>query len=57
MTRTKKRVVDELRPEYKRSDFGILVRGKYLERLQESEVVAQNQESRTYPLPEGQDGE
>jgi len=57
MTRTKKRVVDELRPEYKRSDFGILVRGKYLERLQESEVVAQNQESRTYPLPAGQDGE
>lgn len=31
---------DELRPEYKRSDFGTLVRGKYVERLaKESNVV------------------
>ena len=28
--------VDELRPEYKRSDFGALVRGKYVERLRTS---------------------
>lgn len=30
---------DELRPEYKRSDFGALVRGKYIERLQKSSNV------------------
>lgn len=30
---------DELRPEYKRSDFGALVRGKYIERLQASSNV------------------
>jgi hypothetical protein len=31
---------DELRPEYKRSDFGELVRGKYVERLKrESNIV------------------
>jgi hypothetical protein len=40
MKRTKKRREDELRPEYKRSDFGPLVRGKYVERLRtESNVV------------------
>lgn len=30
---------DELRSEYKRSDFGALVRGKYIERLQASSNV------------------
>ena len=31
---------EELRSEYKRSDFGVLVRGKYVERLrQKSNVV------------------
>jgi hypothetical protein len=30
---------DELRPEYKRSDFGALVRGKYVERLREKSNV------------------
>ena len=29
----------DLRPEYKRSDFGTLVRGKYAKRLQESSNV------------------
>jgi hypothetical protein len=29
----------DLRPEYKRSDFGALVRGKYVKRLQESSNV------------------
>lgn len=29
----------DLRSEYKRSDFGVLVRGKYAERLQESSNV------------------
>jgi hypothetical protein len=32
-------VTDELRPEYKRSDFGLMTRGKYIERLEESSNV------------------
>jgi hypothetical protein len=32
-------LADELRPEYKRSDFGALVRGKYTSRLRESSNV------------------
>src|SRR5437773_52738 len=39
MRKPKKLVANELRPEYKRSDFGALVRGKYLERLQKSSNV------------------
>ena len=34
MKKAKKLAADELRPEYKRSDFGVLVRGKYAARLQ-----------------------
>ena len=30
---------DELRPDYKRSDFGELVRGKYFERLKKGANV------------------
>jgi hypothetical protein len=30
---------DELRSEYQRSDFGVLVRGKYVQRLQKSSNV------------------
>lgn len=37
MKKTKKS--GDLRPEYKRSDFGVLVRGKYAKRLQESSNV------------------
>jgi hypothetical protein len=39
MRKAKKLVADELRSEYKRSDFGELVRGKYIERLQTTSVV------------------
>ena len=39
MRKGKTLVVDELRSEYKRSDFGALVRGKYIERLQTSSNV------------------
>ena len=39
MKKAKKRAVDELRSEYKRSDFGTLVRGKYAERLREKSNV------------------
>ncbi|MCI5130799.1 MAG: hypothetical protein D3904_04595 [Candidatus Electrothrix sp. EH2] len=30
---------DELRPEYKRSDFGTIVRGKYADRIKEESNV------------------
>ena len=33
MKKAKRNSVDELRTEYKRSDFGKLVRGKYVKRL------------------------
>jgi len=39
MKKAKKLTADDLRPEYKRSDFGTLVRGKYVERLQASSNV------------------
>ena len=39
MRKAKSLAADELRPEYKRSDFGALVRGKYIERLQTSSNV------------------
>jgi hypothetical protein len=34
-----KKVAGELRPEYQRSDFPVLVRGKYVERLRTSSNV------------------
>jgi hypothetical protein len=39
MRKAKKLVADELRSEYKRSDFGTLARGKYIERLRTSSNV------------------
>ena len=40
MKKIKPKADDELRPEYKRSDFGALVRGKYATRIaEESNVV------------------
>jgi hypothetical protein len=39
MRKVKTRAADELRSEYKRSDFGTLVRGEYIERLQTSSNV------------------
>jgi len=39
MKKARKLTADDLRPEYKRSDFGTLVRGKYVERLQASSNV------------------
>ena len=39
MRKAKKPAADELRSEYKRSDFGALVRGKYVERLRTSSNV------------------
>jgi hypothetical protein len=40
MKKTKPNATDELRPEYERSDFGKMVRGKYAARLaKETNVV------------------
>jgi hypothetical protein len=39
MKKARRRAVDELRSDYKRSDFGVLVRGKYIERLREKSNV------------------
>ena len=39
MRKAKTVAADERRPEYKRSDFGALVRGKYVERLRTSSNV------------------
>ena len=39
MKKARRRAVDELRSEYKRSDFGVLVRGKYVARLREKSNV------------------
>jgi hypothetical protein len=46
-----KKLVDELRPEYKRSDFGVMVRGKYVDRLRESSnvVVLDPEVARVFP--------
>lgn len=42
---------DELRPEYKRSDFGTLVHGKYAQRVAEAAnvVVLEPQVARAFP--------
>lgn len=39
MKKVKSEITDELRPEYKRSDFGELVRGKYANRIKEETNV------------------
>ena len=39
MKKAKSELNDWLRPEYKRSDFGKLVRGKYASRIQKSTNV------------------
>lgn len=39
MRKARKIASDELRPEYKRSDFGVLVRGKYVDQLHKSSNV------------------
>lgn len=39
MKKAKSEITDELRPEYKRSDFGEIVRGKYANRIKEETNV------------------
>jgi hypothetical protein len=55
MKKDKKTVKDELRPEYKRSDFpGGFVRGKYTARIKESSniIVLQPEVSEAFPNEE-----
>jgi hypothetical protein len=39
MKKAKKAATDELRSEYTRSDFGVLVRGKYADKLRKNSNV------------------
>ncbi|MGZ8173732.1 MULTISPECIES: hypothetical protein [Methylobacter] len=39
MKKVKSKITDELRPEYKRSDFGEFVRGKYANRIKDETNV------------------
>lgn len=54
MKKAKRKATDELRPEYKRSDFGVLVRGKYAERISRSTnvVVLEPKVARAFPNDE-----
>ena len=51
MKRASRKPEDELRPEYKRSDFGTLVRGKYAQRVIEATnvVVLDPQVAKAFP--------
>lgn len=51
MKKVNRKPTDELRPEYKRSDFGTLVRGKYARRAAEATnvVVLDPQVARAFP--------
>ena len=51
MKKASRKTSDELRPEYKRSDFGTLVRGKYAAAVAASSniVVLEPQVARAFP--------
>lgn len=51
MKKASRKPIDELRPEYKRSDFGRLARGKYAQRLAEATnvVVLDPELSKAFP--------
>ena len=51
MKKTKADDVDELRPEYRREDFGRLERGKYAEQVKEASnvVVLEPEVARAFP--------
>jgi len=54
MKKTKSIVTDELRPEYKREDFGVMVRGKYAARFKAGSnvVLLQPEVARAFPTGE-----
>jgi hypothetical protein len=51
MKKASRKTTDELRPEYKRSDFGRLLRGKYAQRVDEATnvVVLDPELSKAFP--------
>ena len=51
MRKASRKPTDELRPEYRRSDFGMLVRGKYARRAREATnvVVLDPQVAKAFP--------
>ena len=51
MKKANRKPTDELRPEYKRSDFGTLVRGKYAQKVAEATnvVVLEPQVAQAFP--------
>jgi len=51
MKKANRKPIDELRAEYKRSDFGTLIRGKYAQRAAEATnvVVLEPQVARAFP--------
>jgi len=51
MKKASRRPTEDLRPEYKRSDFGTLVRGKHAQRLIEATnvVVLEPQVAKAFP--------
>lgn len=51
MKKASRKGTDELRREYKRSDFGVLVRGKYAERIAQSTnvVLLEPKVARAFP--------
>jgi len=51
MKKASRKSGDQVRPEYKRSDFGTLVRGKYAQRVAEASnvVVLEPQVARAFP--------
>ena len=54
MKKAKSELNDWLRPEYKRSDFGKIVRGKYARRIQKSTniIVLDQQIAKVFPNDE-----
>lgn len=51
MRKANHKTVDDMRPEYRRSDLGKLVRGKYTQRVQESSniVVIERDLTKAFP--------
>lgn len=51
MKKVSRKAADELRPEYKRSDFGVLIRGKYAARIAQSSnvVLLEPKVARAFP--------
>lgn len=54
MKKVKSIVADELRPEYKREDFGVMVRGKYAARFKAGSnvVLLRPEVARAFPTGE-----